>query len=207
MPDTTPLFGITIPKIDGSDPPAAWPGLAVQGFLDVENHFYLTADSKQASNLPATWPKGTSLMPVTTTGAANGGWGKSNGAIFTASTGSVAYQFYYSGTVNPEIWFRGGLSSGWSPWLLVVGRGTAVSASGTYTFNNASAPRTDTIAFPANRFTTTPVVVATTHNSAVVVAVNGKSATGCNLLLSANGGAATFPNGDYQVDWVAYQNN
>lgn len=165
MSTRTPVYGTTILSADGSDPLEIWATIIGQGPIDIENHQYLVADSKQAADLPATWPKGFSVMVLTTQGASDGGWGKANGMIFTVTdASSIAYQLYFSGTSIPSTWFRVGLRSGWSAWLLAAGTGLPTAmASGQITLIPPAGGGTvvGTVLLPSGRFTSAPRIQLT----------------------------------------------
>lgn len=205
---TTPLMHLTVPATDGSDDIGDWPGLTRQGLIDLENTLILGIDSKVANAAYSTYPIGLSTLGLSLAGVQNSGWPGIQGMVLSMRRGDGTITYQIKTDSGGTLWSRFGSASGWSDWISMFNSGQPVaSASGTKTFSNAAAPTSITVAFPAGRFTATPIVTVSTHDRDVVACVTGKSATGFTLLLGANGGASTFPNADYSVDWIAIQNN
>lgn len=205
---TTPKLGLHVPLEDGTTDPADWSAIAYQFGLDVENIFFLIADSHNQADLASAYPVGFTLMRITSNGASNGGW-PAGGTLLTMrrDDGSQTQQLLFvSGANTSAISWRNAATGAWSAWYQVAGVASPVAVrSGTYTFANVTAPRSVTIAFPAGRFTVAPQISVATHNAGVYANVNSVTASGFTLVLSAFDGGNTIPSGTYLVDWTAMQ--
>lgn len=209
MSTKTPLKGYTVPSADGSDDPAEWPEIGFQMGVDIENGEFITTDSKHAADLYTTYPPGVTVMGISPTNAASLGW-PTSGTLVTInrSSGGGSWQLHFSGTSVPLVQARSATATSWSAWYLVAGSAAPVAqASGTYTFDNISAPASATIAFPSGRFTATPTVQVSSHDRNAVVGVTGKSTSGFTLLIGNNGGGSVMPTSGYSVEWTATQTN
>lgn len=205
---TTPKLKLTVPVQDNNTDIGYWGVIAYQLGIDIENSFFLTADSHAQADPASDYPLGLTLMRITTAGATSGGW-PAGGTLLTIrrDDATQTQQLLFVAGVNQALSWRLAGIDAWNAWYQVAGAGSpAGSASGRFTFNAANSPRSATIAYPAGRFTAAPVAVATTHDRSAIVSVTGESATGCTLLLGAADGSSTLPTSDYTVNWIAIQN-
>jgi hypothetical protein len=210
MATNTPAGLFPVPSSDGSDNINKIGQLVNALGAAVENVMIVATDSKSVADAYSTYPIGVSLMGLTQTGATNGAWPELFSSYVVTMRrlgGDAAAQFHITnrgGSGTPSFRVRNGNGNGWTDWLLVAGNGqTKASASGVYTFNNANSPRTATVAFPANTFSTAPNVVVSTHDRSVVAGVTGISSTGFTILLGANGGGSSFGLANYNIEWIA----
>lgn len=224
MATTTPKNGWPIPSANGNDSVFNWPSICYQmgmaidasfaGIPDmISSHGVFANGSKQASDMPATYPVGVSVLGLSSASAESGGWGGTGGVVLTVvrDSGDLANQLYLgAGSVNVvNVLYRFGNPAGWNNWYSLGGSGGAAAvSSGTHTFtftNVSTSPQTQAITFPTGRFTVAPQVTASTHNAGVSANINSVTASGFNLVLSASDGGGTIPTGDYAVDWIAMQ--
>lgn len=204
----TPIFGWTI--AEATTLLRDFPAVMAAGIKDIEDSLHIDGTSLVSATAYTSYPVGMSVAEIAS--APDGGWPQASGLVFTirSKVGSRTAQFFLSGATTgpPLLWTRVGGSTGWASWVQFVGPTVADAvASGTFTFNNAAAPASATVAFPVGRFTSTPTVTVSTHDRDVVAGVAGKSSTGFTVLLGANGGGPSFPVADYQVDWIAMQSS
>lgn len=164
MPGNTPI--LEWPTVLGGDEVRNGDDTLRSAFAAIEASIVVGSGTRSKADLPELYPKCTSLMQLSTDGAANGGWDYGSGAILTMrrSSGDVAWQFYLYGSLaaGPLCRMRIGSASGWSDWQRVIAPGLAkAEASGIVTATTTGANEHQTVAvqFPAGRFTQPPDVL------------------------------------------------
>lgn len=164
MSGRTPKLDLTVPDVN--DYIAAWPEIAEQGFLDLENS--LIIDARVAADAHDAYPIGMSLFGLTSSGATDGGWPTGSGMVISwrRPLGDQTFQFKVSQGVarGPNVYARSGASGGWSPWSVAASRELPVAvASGSVTLSDVASGATveQEVAFPSAVFTAAPVVTLT----------------------------------------------
>lgn len=160
-----------------------------------------------AADSDASYPFGWSFFYLTGTDSAAGGWPAGvywRAFTFRVSNGNAFQYLVRASPSTPAFLLRNYASGQWSPW---IGNGPYGRASGIVSFGTVSAgsSKSATVTFPAERFTATPVILA----SAISGSPHGRNASssagtssGCNIYFG-NWGSSDFP--DAQAYWIAEQ--
>lgn len=165
MSGTTPKLGLTIPDINDEIP--AWPGIAAQGLLDLED--LLIIDAKTAAEPADSYPIGQSMFNITTNFADSGGWPSGSGMVisFRRQLADITFQMKVSQGVAraPDVFIRtGGPSYGWSPWAKAGSRDLPWAvASGTVLVSDVTqgTNKSATVSLPSGAFSANPTVTLT----------------------------------------------
>lgn len=205
MPGVTPISGWA--NLTEDDPFATYPTIIDQALEDIENDRTLGTNAFAASAPVASYPFGASVMALSSDNS--GGWpsGGTGVVVTMRGLGDRTTQWWYRLQSDdiPQAQIRTGGSTGWNPWAVISGPGSIRAvATGVAVFANTNTPGQMTVAFPAGRFTTAPVVTATPADSRAVVSVSGVSWTGFTLGIQDRDSGATLPvTQDWAVNWIA----
>lgn len=172
MSSTTPLLGITIPE--DTDIIAELAAILAQGFTDVENTLMLAENSRVRTDPVTAWPRGMSLMGVTSTGASEGNWPDTGGLILNLRrySSALTHQIYFAGSIASQsrVWIRTGSTDGWSAWRLIANAAMPIAeATGQVTLTtangNGAGLRAVNIQFPSGRFSNPPRVMVSLNQT------------------------------------------
>lgn len=186
MSTRTPKMDLTVPDVN--DYIAAWPQIAEQGFLDLENS--LIIDYHVAADGHDTYPVGMSMFTVTTSSATSGGWPEGSGMVisFRRIQQDITFQLKVSQGVDrsPNVWARTGSSSGWSPWGVVTSRDTGITVAGEVRVENLEydVSLETHVVYPTGFFSETPNVsltIQSAYPAGYMVSVSSKSANAFNF--------------------------